>query len=396
MFVHADHECVIAFATFVLSAWIVFWVLAGYPLLLAWLATRRPRPVSKHFDAKTVTVLLAVHNGERWIRDKLRSLLQLDYPRELLQIVVISDGSTDGTEAAARAFAGEGVELLSIPKSGKAAALNAGMERARGEIFFFTDVRQPLERDCLRNLVACFADPQVGAACGELILRDGTTQQEMNLGLYWRYEKWMRRHLSRLDSLLVVTGCLYALRRELAVRLPEDALGDDIYLPQAAFARGSRIVFEETARAYDYPVPLHTEFGRKVRTLAGLYQYLMRHSASLLNPAGRMWIHFVSYKVGRLLLPFACLGMAVSSFALPNPWRAFLLCAQAVFCALATLDGRVPDGHLLKRFFSAPRTFLVLMAASLCATSIFFVPARSLWVPNTVGARQESPKAGNP
>jgi len=165
----------IPLAVFVISAGFCIYVLAGYPLLLDLRARRRTRPAPTApvpLD-KTVTVLLAVHNGERWLANKLRSLLALEYPRVLMQILVISDGSTDDTDDIARSFAGEGVDLIRIPRGGKAAAINAGLERASGEILFFTDVRQRLAPESLRHLVTAFADPAVGVVSGELVIVDG-------------------------------------------------------------------------------------------------------------------------------------------------------------------------------------------------------------------------------
>ena len=114
-----------------------------------------------------MTVLLPAHNGARWLGAKLDSLLALDYPRELVEILVVDDGSTDATATIAREYEGRGVRLLSQPKSGKAAALNAALAEARGEILLFTDVRQPLERGALRSLLVCLGDERVGVVSGE-------------------------------------------------------------------------------------------------------------------------------------------------------------------------------------------------------------------------------------
>jgi cellulose synthase/poly-beta-1,6-N-acetylglucosamine synthase-like glycosyltransferase len=372
---------------FALAAAFLLYVLAGYPLLLAWLAARRGRAptISNEFHSLPVTVLLPARNGGPWLAAKLRSILALDYPRELLQILVISNGSSDDTEAIARQFAPQGVELISLAGGGKAAALNAGMRRATGDILFFTDVRQRLDPAALKELAGCFADPAVGVASGELFIDDGSTIEEGNVGLYWRYEKWIRKNLSRLDSVLGATGCIYAMRRELAVELPEDTLLDDVHLPLAAFFRGYRVVLHESAKAFDVATSLDQEFRRKVRTLAGVYQLLGRYPA-LLGPANRMWIHFVSHKLGRLLLPFALIALAASSFWLPGPWGVAALAAQAGLYLLAAMDLAAPEGSLLKRLSSPVRTFVVLMAAALAALSYFFLPARSFW--KETGARR--------
>src|SRR5262249_12218186 len=158
------------------------------------------------------------------------------------------------------------VEVIELPsKSGKAVALSVALKSAHGEILFFTDVRQPLEPDALQHLVNRFADPKVGVVTGELIIRDGTTHEEANVGLYWKYEKLIRKELSRLDSVLGATGCIYAMRRSLAKPLPPGTLLDDVHQPMNAFFAGYRIVMEDRAIAYDVPTGLEAEFWRKVR-----------------------------------------------------------------------------------------------------------------------------------
>jgi poly-beta-1,6-N-acetyl-D-glucosamine synthase len=353
-------------------------------LLLAVLA-RRDHAIRKRLEPKTVTVLLTVHNGEKWMCGKLESILALDYPHELLQILVISDGSTDATDAIVRKFGLRGVELLPVVHEGKAAALNAGMQQARGDVLFFTDVRQPLDPGCLKSLVGCLGDPAVGAACGHVYFLGTEAEQQAHMGLYWTYEKWIRRMHTRIHSIQAGTGCIYAMRRELAAPIPPDTLLDDSYLPLCAFFRGYRFVFDPGAIAYEYPTTLDAEFHRKVRTLAGIYQ-LIYLFPKLISPANRMWIHFISHKLGRLIAPFALILMVASSFRLPDLWRWLAVGAQALFYLLAALDPLIPAGWPAKRLSSLARTFVVLMAASLCAIAIFFVPARRLWRETRVSA----------
>jgi cellulose synthase/poly-beta-1,6-N-acetylglucosamine synthase-like glycosyltransferase len=364
---------IVAWLTFILGGAFIFYALVGYPILLWMFARWRSLPVHKRYEPLTVTVLLPVHNGAQWLRDKLLSILSLDYPRDRMQVLVISDGSTDNTDQIAQQFASEGVELERLPKGGKARAINRGVELATGEILFFTDVRQRLAPDCLKKLVGCFSDKQVGGVCGELVILDGETQEEASVGLYWTIEKWIRRQLSAVGTLLVVTGCLYAIRRDLAEPVPEGALGDDIFVPQAVLRKGYRVIFEDGAKAYDYPTTHDVEFRRKIRTLAGLYQYVFRHGF------GRYWFHFISYKVSRVLLPYALIAVAVASFFLPTPFAYVAIGGQVFFYGLAAIDRWIPEGTLLKRISSPPRTFCMLMAASIRAVSVFFVPASDLW-----------------
>lgn len=364
---------------FVGATALLIYVLFGYPLLLAAVARVKRRPVARGPYVPTVSIVVAVRNGAEFIEQKLRSILDLEFPRERMEIIVASDGSTDATNDIVGQFSSEGVRLLSLQRGGKPAALNAAIRQASGEILVLTDVRQVLAPDSLALLLENFADPQVGAASGELVILSGNSSQEKNTGLYWRYEVWIRLRLSEVDSIFGATGAYYSLRRSLAVDIPVNSLLDDMYLPLAAFFRGYRLIVDTRARMFDRPTALRSEFRRKVRTLAGNYQILREYPA-LLSWRNRMWLHFVSYKFGRLLLPFAMLTVLVCSFGLPRPWSIWSLAAQAVFYAIAMIDIWTPEG-VLKKITSPVQTFVVLMAATLCAVSIFFVPSARLWTP---------------
>ncbi len=270
------------------------------------------------------------------------------------------------------------MSLLCLPRGGKPAALNAAIPKARGEILVLTDVRQPLEPQSVARLVENFADPTVGVASGELVIHAGASQQEADIGLYWRFETWMRASLSSIDSMFGATGPFYAIRRALAVPIPADALLDDMHLPLAAYFQGYRLVMDSRARAYDIPTSLDTEFRRKIRTLAGNYQILRAYPA-LLGPGNRMWLHFMSYKFGRLLLPWLLLIFAAASFGLPAPWRGLALAGQAAFYGLALADAWILKPRLLKKLSSSAHTFVVMMIATLGGLSVFFIQPRKLW-----------------
>jgi hypothetical protein len=230
-------------------------------------------------------------------------------------------------------------------------------------------------------MMNCFADPAVGVVSGELTIREGNNLEESNIGVYWKFESWIRNRLSDLDSMMGATGPFYAIRRELMVRMPAETLLDDLYVPLAAFFRGYRLVVEPAAKAYDDPTSLSTEFRRKVRTLAGNYQ-IMRQYPGLLTSRNRMRFHYLSYKLGRLLLPFALIIIAVTCFWLPSRWMVITaVAAQVAIYGLAFLDERLDEESILKRLSSAARTFVVMMLAALCALSVFFVSPQKLWTP---------------
>ncbi|HUI85271.1 MAG TPA: glycosyltransferase family 2 protein [Candidatus Binatia bacterium] len=368
----------ISIAVFVLACVVAFYALFGYPLLLDWLARRASNPVRKDGKLRTVSFVIAVYNGEKFLERKLRTIFAQNYPRELMEILVISDGSTDCTEEIARSFAGQGVKFLRVPRGGKAAALNAGVPLISGEILVLNDVRQTLDPDCLRNVIACFGDPRVGAVSPQTIIVRGETLEEATTSLYWRYEHWIRLRLTRIDSTFGTSGAFTAMRRSLWVPLPPGTLLDDVYVPLKAFFQGYRILYEPTATMYDFPTALHSEFRRKVRLQAGLYQ-MLKIMPELLSSRNRMRLHFLSAKYGRIVIPYCMIAVALATIGLPPYWRAAAAWGQGLFYGLAALDAVVPDGSTLKRLTSPVRTFVVLMAASLAAVRVYFVPPTSLW-----------------
>jgi cellulose synthase/poly-beta-1,6-N-acetylglucosamine synthase-like glycosyltransferase len=363
---------------FVFVSAVMLYALFGYPLLLGWLAKRASNPVHKDDKLRPVSFVIAVYNGESFIGRKLKSVLSLNYPRELMEVLVVSDGSTDRTDDIARSFESQGVRFLRVPHGGKAAALNAAVPLVSGEILVLCDVRQTLDPDCLRKVVACFGDPKVGAVSPQTIIVEGEMHEEASTSLYWRYEHWIRMRMTRIDSTFGYSGAFAALRRSLWVPLPPGTLLDDVYVPLKAFFRGFRILYEPTATMYDYPTVLHSEFRRKVRLQAGLYQ-MLKIMPELLSSRNRMRMHFLSAKYGRIIVPYCLLALALSTLGLPPFWRALMGGGQLLFYGLAAIDHFVPDGVALKKITSPIRTFVVLMAASLAAVRVYFVSPTSLW-----------------
>jgi cellulose synthase/poly-beta-1,6-N-acetylglucosamine synthase-like glycosyltransferase len=379
----------ISYAVLTLGIAITAYILFGYPILLAILSRKAPRAVGKDLRYQpTVSVIMAVYNGAAFLRAKLDSLLALDYPPELLQIIVVSDGSTDETVRIVHEYSSRGIQLLEVPHGGKAAAVNQALATASGEILFFTDVRQPLDRMALHHLVANFADPGVGAATGELHLTQGTEGEQADMDLYWRYEVWARQIHSRIDSIFASTGCIYALRRSLAGPIPDSTLSDDAILPLRAFFAGYRVVFDPEAIAVDSPAVSGTEFKRRRRTLAGLWQVFVR-MPELFTSRNRMRFHFLSHKFSRLMLPWALLLVIGGTLALPaSLFRTWLAGGILVLLFLALVDAVVPRWFPLKRFTSPARTFLIMNAASVMALAVFFTPADRLWVPTRVDSAE--------
>jgi cellulose synthase/poly-beta-1,6-N-acetylglucosamine synthase-like glycosyltransferase len=363
------------------------YILVGYPFLLTVWSSFGP-PIGKNLEFRTtVSVVLAVYNGEAFIARRLDNLLSLDYPADLIDIVVVSDGSTDATEPIVQSYADRKVHLVRVPHAGKAAALNAAMQQATGELLLFVDVRQTFDPQALRHLVANFADPTVGAVTGELkFIHSNRVGEAADIDLYWRYEIWARQRHSLIDSIFNTTGCIYALRRSLTGLIPPDTLVDDAIIPLRAFFRGYRVVIDVEALAFDYGVVKGGEFRRKIRTLGGVWQAWVR-MPQLFTSANRMRLHFLPHKFGRLALPWLILIGVAAICALPDGLvRTTLLTGSLAVLALAALDPLLPRSFPLRRISSPARSFMVLNVASLLSVLVFFIPPEKLWKPTRLPA----------
>jgi poly-beta-1,6-N-acetyl-D-glucosamine synthase len=242
-----------------------------------------------------------------------------------------------------------------------------------------TDARQLVERNALRYLVQNFEDPRVACVSGELILREpGPGASTAGLGLYWEFEKKIRQWESDTGSVVGVTGALYAARKQFVPRLPAGTILDDVYIPVYAAGRGKRVLFEGRALSYDRLSDDRREFWRKVRTLAGNYQ-LLQLAPWLLATSNPVRFRFISHKLTRLLVPFALVGILVSSVFLDGPLYRLALAGEVALCLGAMLGAiRLPLGFL-SRPGNACAAFLVLNAAALVAFAYFVTGRRVAW-----------------
>ncbi len=367
---------------FIISLLVVFYTYLGYPLILMVLTPRRGSPLRPRGDEPSVSLLIPVYNEEEVIVRKLENALALDYPAEKLEIVVASDGSTDRTAELVRPFISRSLRLADYPDHrGKMAVINRSAGELSGEIIVFTDASAFFPPEALRHLVAGFADPRAGAVSGALVLKEETAAGgKLAVDWYWRMEKFIRERESRLYSSLGATGAIYGLRRELFSPLPEDTLLDDMLIPLLPVRSGWRIRFESRARAYEEGyTDLRAEFRRKVRTLAGNYQAFARVPWAFNPRRSKIAFQLISHKLFRLLVPFALVGLLISTLAGPSALRP-LFFLQAVFYGLAAAGWGLARRRRPSRLFSLPLTFCLLNAAALKAFWVyFFGRAKPFW-----------------
>jgi biofilm PGA synthesis N-glycosyltransferase PgaC len=362
------------------SAALIAYTYVGY---VAWLwgrARLSPWPVRRGCYETSVSVVMVVRNEERVLEDKLRNLLGLEYPAEW-QVVVVSDGSTDRTEAILREYADDPRVrvIMNQLSSGKACGLNDAIAWAEGEIVVFTDARQKIESGAIRLLLENFADSDVGSVSGELMLGDFNSGESVRgMGLYWRIEKKIRELESASGSVVGATGALYAVRRKLLVSLPPQTILDDVYLPMHVVRQGSRVIFEPRAKAWDLSLGANQEFRRKVRTLSGNYQ-LLQMAPWILSRSNPILFEFVSHKLMRLLVPFALLTALVSSVFLPYPLYRLALTLQLAFYGFAGIGMLGLKQGVLSRIADAALTFVVLNTAAVVAFTNFVTGRKAAW-----------------
>lgn len=369
------------------SAAALFYTYAGYPLVLGLVSALRPQKVRRGEFAPTVSIIITAYNEERDLAAKLENTLVLDYPRELLEIIVASDCSTDRTDQIAREFAGRGVRLhRQSERLGKTAAQNAAVEQAHGEIILFSDATSLYQPNAVRAMMPSFADSTVGCVAGRLEYVDGSDSRVgRGARSYWSYETFLKRHESRVGSLIGASGCLYAVRRSAYVPLYHEACSDFIIATKMveqnlrAVYEPNAVCTEQTNRQND------KELKMRVRIIAQTFTDLWRHRA-MLNPArsGFYGVQLLSHKVMRYLVPFFLMGLFVASAVLAPGSLAYRLifAMQAAGYACPALAWLLDRVGIRSRLLALPQYFMLANLASLIACYQFLRGERyARWEP---------------
>lgn len=275
---------------------------------------RRRRPL-RDTDLPPVTLIVPAYNEEAHLKDKIANVQELDYPRDRLQVIVVSDGSTDRTNEILGSVDDPDIETILLPeRSGKAVALNRAVERARHGILVFSDAATLFMPDAIKQLVRHFADPRVGVVCGALKFKGGDEFKQTE-GVYWRYETMLRLMEARLGATLTASGAIYALRRACYRPLTPDDVIDDFVVPMRARALGFRVVFDPEAEAIEFAgESVKDEFTRRVRIAVGSFRALRELSRVPMEPIA--CLSFFSHKVLRWVLPFFLIGLFASNLFL--------------------------------------------------------------------------------
>jgi cellulose synthase/poly-beta-1,6-N-acetylglucosamine synthase-like glycosyltransferase len=375
----------------------VVYIYAGYPLLLYFLARKAVPPEPREERLPRVTLLISAYNEAAVIDEKIRNALDLDYPHDRLEIVVISDCSSDGTDQIVQGFQSVGVQLVRQPERlGKSSGLNLGVARSTGEILIFSDANAIYRQDALRILVKHFSNPRVGYVVGnaKYTTDDGRKPSAESEGLYWQLETWLKQKESDFGSVVGGDGAIYAIRRHLFTPLlPTDI--NDFLNPLQIIVQGYRGVYEPEAVCFEEAGDsFGKEFRRKVRIISRGLNAVYRSPAVLLPwVQPRHWFSLVSHKLLRWFVPIPLVVIFFANLGLwQSPIYRGIFFAQAIFYALA-ITGWLFDGKFATpRLIYLPYYFCLVNIASLLGMIKFFGGSLS---PTWQTIRQEPQTAGN-
>jgi len=375
---------------------LAFWVPLGlmlynwilFPLLLAALIklrTRKTENVLEDTQLPSVTVVIAAHNESAVIARKLENCLDIDYPRDRLDVLVVSDGSDDGTDEVAREFRDPRVRLIrQEPRRGKAAALNLGIGEAKGDLVLFTDADVIVAPDALRQMAARFNESSVGAVHAHYhrLNKEGSPAE----GIFDRYEAVVKELEGKLGAMVGAYGWALMLRRSLCTELPVDTILDDFVLGIQPFRSGFDVVYEPHALCWTEVEKERIEFWRKVRISRGNVQALFR-CFDLFHPryGVKAWVLF-SHKFLRWITPFLLLLVLVGSvLEVARPFFRVLLLVQALCYATMPL---LPFARGRLRKLLVPQYYLFLNLALLVGYWQCIFGRRSVYWQRTVRRRE--------
>ena len=353
---------------FLLSFMCIFYAYLGYPLLIFVVAMVTNTKVSKNACEPSVTFLITAYNEEKNIKAKLENTLDLDYPKEKMQILIVSDNSIDKTDEIIKEFEEEGVSCICLShRVGKTEAQNRAVKIAKGEIIVFSDADSLYNREAIRKIVRNFSDPTVGCVAGMCkYVNAAHSSIGWSTKIYWWYELLIKSIQTRIRSLSGVSGCIYALRKDLFVPLPSDIISDFIE-PMKIIEKGFRVVYEPEAIAFERTkAEAFDEFSMRVRVISrGMAG--MVYMKSILNPIkfGLVSFQIISHKIFRWLVPVFMLLLFISNaFLLQETFFKFFFFFQVVFYCLGALGYAIDVCYKKKSILSLPQYFIIVNLAA--------------------------------
>jgi len=340
-----------------------------YPVVVVFLSRMaRKTPVPESYEP-TVTLIIAAYNEEKVIAGKIENSLEIDYPGEKLHVIVVSDGSDDGTEKIVSSYKQRGILSLHAPeRNGKSAALDRAVQSAGGEILVFSDANNMYDKNAIRALVRHFSDPRVGGVTGaKKIIPHEARSSSAGDSLYWKYESAIKKAESILGSITAADGEITAIRRDLYEPIEKDLINDDAAITFSIIRKGYRFLYDDGAISREYAsVSLKDDFHVKVRMVAGGFQTLRRFRYEIWPPITAFRVQFLIHKALRWVVPVFLLLMFLANILLAGePFYAMTFAAQVLFYAASGFGYFLLNRGRTVMLFYVPMYFTVMNAAAL-------------------------------
>ena len=347
---------------------VIFYVYAGYPVMLSLLAIFKKRRVIKADITPSVSLIVAAYNEGKAIEEKIKNSMGLEYPKDKFEVIIASDCSTDMTDEIVRRYSKEGIILARLEgRRGKTAVQNQAVMRAKGEILVFSDATTIFAADCIKKIVRSFADPNVGCVGGKIVFKRGSGLFTGEKNMQERYDEFIRAKEARIKTTFGLTGCLYAVRKNLYAPLEDDQTSDFV-LPLKVIEKGFSVVCDSDAVGYEeVSRDVESEFNRRVRTTRAGMKGLSAMTHMLFFSSGP-FVSFglLSHKVLRWLTPYLMLGILLINIAIFDFGFIYKLAliSQALFYVLVVVGFKFERAGRKPKIFTIPFNFAMINIAA--------------------------------
>jgi poly-beta-1,6-N-acetyl-D-glucosamine synthase len=349
-----------------------------FPAFVFALAAISKRPVEKGEILPKVSLIIAAYNEEKVIEEKIRNSFQLEYPKDKLEIIVVSDGSTDRTPFIAESYTERGViSLFDPPRRGKTAALNRAVSLATGEVVVFSDANSMYDPRAISILTRSFYDPSVGGVCGrKAIIENAERESSRGDSLFWNFESKMKIRQSLIGSITTGDGEIFAIRKALYTAIPEVVINDDTAITFNIIKQGYRVIYEpEAISNEEASFVLKDDFNVKARMVCGGYQTLAFFSKMLFPPKNYFAIQFISHKALRWFMPFLLIALFLVDLSVMSGFYLYFLLLQSVFYVMALVGFAGKERRGLLKYLYFPAYYCSMNAAAIKGC-IYFLGGR--------------------
>lgn len=360
---------------FWLMLFLIFYHYLLFPILIFVMAKIRNMTADKKEIFPSVSFIIAAYNEEKVIREKILNSLNLNYPPQYIEIIVVSDGSTDSTPKIVQEYESQGVKsVFSPPRKGKTAALNHGVKYATGEIIVFSDANSMFKADAINKLIRNFNDPSIGGVCGrKSIVTNRDRESSKGDSLFWDFESTIKTWQGQAGSISNADGEIFAIRHSLYQDIPEEIINDDQIITFDIISKGCRVIYEPEAVSFEEAsIVLEDDFKVKARMVTGGYQIISRYRDTLFPPNNYFAFQFISHKVLRYVMPFFLITLFFSNLFITNGIFLYVFILQVLFYCAALIGFILKKLNIKQGIFYIPNYYCIMNIAAIYGFFYYF------------------------